>query len=137
LLREGVRLEIRAGEPSAVVYSDRELVRHVLRNLLSNAAKFTESGTVTLAVDQEPERTTISVTDTGVGLDEEDRHRVFEEFFQARSPLHATVRGTGLGLPFALRVAQALGGDIEVESAAGRGSRFALHLPLRPPEPTS
>ena len=137
LLRDGVRLVVRAGEPGAVVYSDPDLVRHVLRNLLSNAAKFTESGTVTLAVDQDPGRTTISVTDTGVGLDEEDRSRVFEEFFQARSPLHATVRGTGLGLPFALRVAQALGGDIQVESAPGLGSRFALHLPLRPPEPTS
>ncbi|MEI5673467.1 MULTISPECIES: ATP-binding protein [unclassified Nocardioides] len=135
LLRDGVRLVVDAGGPGAVVHTDPDMVRHVLRNLLSNAAKFTEAGTVTLAADQDADGTTISVTDTGVGLTEEDRERVFEEFFQARTPLHATARGTGLGLPFALGVAQALGGDIEVTSTPELGSRFALRLPLRPPEP--
>lgn len=132
LLRDGVRLVV---DPAhRVVHTDPDLLRHVLRNLLSNAAKFTESGTVTLAAHPDDDGTRITVTDTGVGMSEEDRARVFEEFFQARSPLHATARGTGLGLPFALGVAQALGGQIEVASELGEGSRFSLLLPPRPPE---
>ena len=70
-----------------------------------------------------------------LGISEEDRARVFEEFFQARTALHATAKGTGLGLPFALRVAEALQGTIELESALGEGSRFTVHLPVRPVEP--
>ena len=133
LLRDGVRLRVDAGPPGLVVRTDPDLVRHVLRNLLSNAAKFTEAGTVTLEVHETSDGVDVLVTDTGIGLSEEEQGLVFEEFFQVRTPLHATVRGTGLGLPFARSVAQVLGGDVEVSSTPGEGSRFTLHLPATPP----
>jgi signal transduction histidine kinase len=136
LLREGVRL-IADVPVGATVRSDPDLLRHVLRNLLSNAAKFTADGSVTVSVRGEGDGTAISVVDTGLGMSEEERARVFEEFFQARTPLHATTKGTGLGLSFAASVAQALGGEIEVTSSPGAGSRFTLHLPPTPPEVTT
>ncbi|GAA1915871.1 hypothetical protein GCM10009815_08720 [Nocardioides marmoribigeumensis] len=149
LLREGVRLEVDPGPPGLVLRTDPDLVRHVLRNLLSNAAKFTTAGTVTLEVTQvdgvhgvdgvdgvdgadgadAAEGVEVRVRDTGIGMTEEEQALVFEEFFQVRTPLHATARGTGLGLPFARSVAQVLGGDIDVESAPGEGSSFTLRLP--------
>lgn len=134
LLRDGVRMVVPDLPAGAALRTDPDLLRHVLRNLLSNAAKFTADGSVTLAAEPGPDGTSISVTDTGVGMSDEERSRVFEEFFQARTPLHATTKGTGLGLSFAASVAQALGGDIEVTSTPGVGSRFTLHLPVSPPE---
>lgn len=136
LLRAGVELVVDAVPEGAVVRTDPDLLKHVLRNLLSNAAKFTAAGSVALSARPGPDGTTITVADTGVGMSEEERSRAFEEFFQARTPLHATVKGTGLGLSFAASVAQALGGDIEVASTPGAGSRFTLQLPLTPPEAT-
>lgn len=136
LLRDGVELVVDAVPEGAMVRTDPDLLKHVLRNLLSNAAKFTAEGSVALSAQPGPDGTTITVADTGVGMSEEERTRAFEEFFQARTPLHATVRGTGLGLSFALGVAQALGGDIEVASTPGAGSRFTVHLPPTPLEAT-
>ena len=129
LMREGVRLDVDPGPPGLVLHSDPDLVRHVLRNLLSNAAKFTTVGSVSLVVTEEEGAVVVAVSDTGIGLSEEDRSMVFEEFFQVRTSLHASTKGTGLGLPFARSVAQALGGDIEVESTLGSGSRFVVRLP--------
>jgi signal transduction histidine kinase len=134
LLRDGVELVVDPAPGRPVVRTDPDLVRHVLRNLLSNAAKFTTAGSVRIGVAAGADGTSISVTDTGLGMTEEDRARAFEEFFQARTPLHTSVKGTGLGLSFALSVAQALGGRIDVESAPGAGSRFTLRLPPQPPE---
>lgn len=136
LLRAGVELVVDPVADGTVLRTDPDLLRHVLRNLLSNAAKFTESGSVRLTVEPGPDTTWLRVVDTGVGMSEEDRLQAFEEFYQARTPLHATVKGTGLGLPFAASVAQALGGAIEVESTPGVGSCFAVRLPAQPDEAT-
>lgn len=129
ILRDGVSLVIDLADVDVVV-TDPDLLRHVLRNLLSNAAKFTQDGTVTLSARAEDGVLTCAVTDTGVGISEEDLARIFEEFYQATSPLHATTKGTGLGLAFAQVVAAALGTRIDVESVLGEGSRFSLRLPL-------
>jgi signal transduction histidine kinase len=129
LLRPGVRLVVADPGPAAVLRSDPELIRHVLRNLLSNAAKFTESGEIELSCRLAEDRADIVVRDTGLGMSPEDQAHVFEEFYQARTPLHATVKGTGLGLPFAQRVAHALGGEVTLVSAPGTGSVFTLSLP--------
>ena len=126
LLRPGVRLVAADPGPADELRSDPELIRHVLRNLLSNAAKFTESGEIALSAHRQDDRVLIEVRDTGQGMSPDDQARVFEEFFQARTPLHATVQGTGLGLPFAQRVAGALGGQITLHSEPGTGSVFAL-----------
>jgi signal transduction histidine kinase len=134
ILRGGVTLEVDLVDVDMMV-TDADLLRHVLRNLLSNAAKFTESGSVTLTARPEAEPETgaelvvFSVRDTGVGIAEEDLTRIFEEFYQATSPLHASAKGTGLGLPFAQVVATALGGHIEAQSALGAGSCFTVRLP--------
>jgi len=134
ILRPGVTL-VTEHPGVDLVTTDPDLVRHVLRNLLSNAAKFTADGVVELSAIREDDHVVLAVRDTGVGIAEEDRARIFEEFYQARTPLHATARGTGLGLPFAALVAQALGGHIDVTSTPGEGSRFALRLPAEGPAP--
>lgn len=136
LLRPGVRLVAADPTPAGPLRSDSELVRHVLRNLLSNAAKFTESGEIELSAHRDGENVLIEVRDTGMGMSQEDQAHVFEEFYQARTPLHATVRGTGLGLPFAQRVARVLGGQVTLRSEPGSGSVFTLTLPSGGPEPS-
>lgn len=134
LLRPGVRLVVAPGAPT--VPTDADLLRHVLRNLLSNAAKFTAEGTVEVTTAQEGAAVTITVRDSGVGISADDLSRVFEEFYQVRTPLHASVKGTGLGLPFARRVATALGGSLTALSTPGEGSSFIVSLPLAgPPAP--
>lgn len=134
LLRPGVRLVAADPGPADELRSDPELIRHVLRNLLSNAAKFTESGEIALSAHREGDRVLIEVRDTGQGMSPEEQAHVFEEFFQARTPLHASVSGTGLGLPFAQRVAAVLGGQVTLHSEPGTGSVFALDLPTAGPE---
>ena len=134
LLRPGVTLVAADPGPADELRSDPELIRHVLRNLLSNAAKFTENGEIALSAHRQADRVLIEVRDTGQGMSPEDQAHVFEEFYQARTPLHATVRGTGLGLPFAQRVAGVLGGRITLHSEPGTGSVFALDLPTAGPE---
>jgi signal transduction histidine kinase len=132
LLRPGVRLVVHDRAP--VVSTDGDMVRHVLRNLLSNAAKFTAEGVIEVGAEEHDDHVTVAVRDSGVGIEPADMSRIFEEFYQVRTPLHTSAKGTGLGLPFAQRVAVALGGRIEVESTPGVGSSFTLRLPLHPPE---
>jgi len=131
LLRDGVTLEIETHDVDQV-QTDPDLVRHVLRNLMSNAAKFTVDGHV--RVDVRGGATAghlhVEVADTGIGISEDDLSKVFEEFYQARSPLHSGAGGTGLGLPFAQLVAHALGGEVTASSALGVGSTFRVELPL-------
>ncbi|UDY23645.1 sensor histidine kinase [Nocardioides sp. Kera G14] len=129
ILRPGVTMSTEI-DGVDLLTTDQELLRHILRNLLSNAAKFTDSGSITLTAARDGEYVELSVSDTGVGIAPEERDRIFEEFYQAASPLHATARGTGLGLPFAQLVATTLGGRIELESSVGVGSRFRLRLPI-------
>lgn len=127
LLRPGVELELDDGSLSLV--TDAVLLGHVLRNLLSNAAKFTTEGTILLRARADGDHVVLEVRDSGVGIPPEHLPRVFEEFYQVPTPLQAQVKGTGLGLPFAQVVAGELGGRIAVESAVGAGSRFWLRLP--------
>ena len=131
LVAPGVDLVIEAPEVE-VMTTDRALLIGVLRNLLSNALKFTEAGTVRLSARaRSPQEVEISVTDTGIGIAADDLGRVFEEFFQIRGPLQARHKGTGLGLAYSRRVAQTLGGDIEVTSELGVGSTFSVFLPIQ------
>lgn len=119
-------------EPMPAIESDRLLLTQVIRNLATNALKFTPSGSVTISArEQEHSAVVIEVTDTGIGIAAEDQSKVFEEFFQVRGPLQAEYKGSGLGLPYARRVAQSLGGDVTLRSALGQGSTFSVRLPLR------
>jgi signal transduction histidine kinase/CheY-like chemotaxis protein len=111
--------------------SDEAKVSQILRNFISNALKFTEAGEIRVSARlTEPDTVVFSVSDTGIGIAVEDQERIFEEFTQIDSPVQRRVRGTGLGLPLARRLAGLLGGQVTVESTLGLGSTFSLTLPL-------
>jgi PAS domain S-box-containing protein len=113
--------------------ADMTKVRQILYNLLSNAAKFTQQGTINLHALKEisngREWLRITVSDTGIGMTPEQMGRLFLEFTQADSSTTRKYGGTGLGLALSKRFCQLMGGDITVESALGRGSTFTVRLP--------
>ncbi|GAB4169389.1 MAG: ATP-binding protein [Geothermobacteraceae bacterium] len=120
--------------------TDESKVAQILRNLVSNALKFTHKGKVRLSTRYNPEtdRVRIRVSDTGIGIAAEDQERVFAEYAQVDNPIQQQVRGTGLGLPISRKLARALGGDLTLASSPGQGSTFTLELPrVLPPEPAS
>jgi signal transduction histidine kinase/CheY-like chemotaxis protein len=110
--------------------TDQQRLRQVLRNLLSNAVKFTEAGRVALGVGLEGSTLVFSVADTGIGIAEENLHTIFGAFQQADGTTSRKYGGTGLGLSISREVAYLLGGEIRAESVLGKGSTFALHLPV-------
>ncbi len=113
-----------------ILQTDEGKVAQILRNFLSNAAKFTESGEIRLSAKIGPGDTVIfSVTDTGIGIAPEDQRRVFEEFSQIEGPVQKRVKGTGLGLPLSRKLAELLGGGVSVRSEPGVGSTFFAVIP--------
>ncbi len=114
----------------AVVVGDEARIRQVLLNLLGNAVKFTESGSVTLAAEPAGDLVSITVTDTGIGIDDEALARLFRPFEQADAGTTRRFGGTGLGLTIARELAELMGGTLTVTSEPGRGSAFRLGLPL-------
>ncbi len=127
------------GEPGAM-HADLTKVKQCLLNLLSNAAKFTEAGTITLAVerssDADREWLTFAVSDTGIGMTAEQQGRLFQAFSQAEASTSSKYGGTGLGLSLSRSFAQLMGGEIAVESEPGEGSTFTLRLPAAASGPT-
>jgi signal transduction histidine kinase len=116
-----------------VLKSDRQKVKQIVLNLLSNALKFTPAGSVKIkaSYDSRLRMITIAVTDTGVGIAMDDQAKVFEDFRQLDSSPTRGYGGTGLGLSICRRLAQMLEGTIELNSDVGAGSTFALRLPAR------
>ncbi|WP_436524830.1 ATP-binding protein [Actinoplanes sp. HUAS TT8] len=118
-------------EPAVpVMRSDEVLLAQVLRNLLTNALKFTEAGSVRLSARRAGPEIEFVVADTGTGIPPELHERVFEEFYQVPGSKPISGRGTGLGLPYARRLAGILGGGLRVDSVPGEGSTFTLQLPI-------
>jgi signal transduction histidine kinase len=113
--------------------SDRQKLKQILVNLLSNALKYTKDGTVEIHATHHPEggRIALAVRDTGVGIAPEDHTRIFEPFQQAKRVITRPQGGTGLGLAISRRLARMLGGDIGVESQLGAGSTFTVQFPVR------
>ena len=111
------------------LYTDEAKVAQILRNLISNALKFTEQGEVRVAARLSEDRVFFSVRDTGIGIAVEDHERIFEEFSQVQTRLQKKLKGTGLGLPLSRSLARLLGGDLRVESVTGQGSVFTLEIP--------
>jgi len=112
--------------------SDPAKVRHILQNLLGNAVKFTERGSVEISVQQTADELQINVRDTGIGIAPDQIPHIFEEFRQADDTSARKYGGTGLGLAIAKKYAAMLGGDIRVQSVPGQGSTFTVRLPLVP-----
>jgi signal transduction histidine kinase len=115
------------------LYSDRQKVKQIVLNLLTNAIKFTPQGFVRVSVqaDEERRELRIAVQDTGIGIAPQDRDKVFEDFRQADNSVTREYGGAGLGLAICRRLATMLGGRIELESELGRGSTFTLVIPRR------
>jgi signal transduction histidine kinase/DNA-binding response OmpR family regulator len=110
--------------------ADVTKLRQSLFNLLSNASKFTENGTITLAVErQEPDWINFSISDTGIGMTPEQQAKLFQAFTQADVSTTRKYGGTGLGLVITQQFCKIMGGDIQVESEAGRGTTFTMRLP--------
>jgi signal transduction histidine kinase len=114
-----------------ILTTDEGKISQILRNLISNALKFTEAGEVRVAAEIGDGGTvTFSVTDTGIGISPADQTRIFEEFVQLENPLQKRVKGTGLGLSLCKKLAEFLGGSIEITSSPGVGSTFLVKLPI-------
>jgi signal transduction histidine kinase/CheY-like chemotaxis protein len=137
--KNGNRVDIRCDDGVGTMRADLTKVRQALFNLLSNACKFTERGTVTLAVEREPDDgrdwLRFVVTDTGIGMTPEQMGRLFQEFTQADATTGRKYGGTGLGLALSRRLCRMMGGEITLESEPGRGSAFTVRLPAIVSEP--
>jgi signal transduction histidine kinase/CheY-like chemotaxis protein len=131
LVSESLRLVFEPADGLPTLYTDEGKVSQILRNFISNALKFTESGEVRVSATFRPEDDAVSfdVTDTGVGIPAEDQERIFEEFTQVENPLQHRVKGTGLGLPLSRKLAELLGGGVTVRSTVGVGSTFCAVIP--------
>jgi CheY-like chemotaxis protein/signal transduction histidine kinase/HAMP domain-containing protein len=129
------------------IVTDRQRVEQIIKNLISNALKFTESGGITVDVNQADKKfnldrsglkhdnaAVISVTDTGIGIDQKNLDKIFEAFQQEDGTTSRRYGGTGLGLSISVQLSKLLGGEVQVESQLGKGSSFHLFLPLDHPD---
>jgi CheY-like chemotaxis protein len=134
--QQGNRLVVTCPEDIGTIVGDATKVRQILLNLLSNAGKFTQQGTVTLeaergALDGRGDWVTFRIRDTGMGMTPEQQARLFQAFTQVDATPTRKHGGTGLGLALSRRFARLMGGDIDVESELGKGSVFTARLPVR------
>lgn len=132
---KGITLSTRVPSPAPAVEADPDRIHQVLVNLLGNAVKFTPSGgSVLVSAAVEGAEVTFSVTDTGPGISEENRERIFDRFWQAAS---GTTEGAGLGLSIARGIVEGHGGTLALATEVGRGSTFSFALPLVAPAPAA
>ena len=134
--KNGNTLVVACPDDLGTMHADQTKVRQALFNLLSNAAKFTDHGTISLTVQREPDDwLTFAVSDTGIGMTEEQLGRLFEAFSQAEACTRSKYGGTGLGLAISRHFCRLMGGDLTVESVYGEGSTFTVRLPAVVKEP--
>jgi CheY-like chemotaxis protein/anti-sigma regulatory factor (Ser/Thr protein kinase) len=138
MTRNDNTLKVELGSDLGVIHQDVTKLRQATLNLLSNAAKFTRKGLITLSVSRRKESAgdwlRIDVSDTGIGIPADRLESVFEEFTQAEVSTSSDYGGTGLGLPISRRFCQMLGGDLTIASEPGVGSIFTIELPVTMPE---
>ena len=133
-VKEKVLLRVSLPESLPVVHADPDKLQQVLINLLDNACKFTVEGAVVVSAQTSPEFLTVSVSDTGIGIQPDEQERIFEKFHKSRMGDTTDIKdkGTGLGLAICREIIQHYGGTIWVESIPGQGSRFSFSLPVLP-----
>lgn len=136
IMNKGLRIELSC--PELMIDCDEQKIKTIVDNLLSNAVKFSpQRGCISIRASKIDETIELHVLDTGDGIDEVDRDKVFEPFYQGRRTLDSPIRGTGLGLSIAREYALAHGGNIELIPQAGSGAHFRLTLPIHDPEGSS
>jgi signal transduction histidine kinase/CheY-like chemotaxis protein len=128
-VNEGVELIIEEGPSDIILNTDEAKVSQILRNLVSNALKFTERGEVRVWFELMPDDCAFVVSDTGIGIPLEYQEAIFQEFTQIENPLQKSAKGTGLGLPLSRKLAELLGGALTLVSEPARGSTFRFSLP--------
>ncbi len=126
---KGLTLGVAECPPALAVRADAEKLRQVLVNLLSNAVKFTDGGRIEMSCGVQDASVVIRVRDTGIGIAADKLEAIFDPFIQVRADLTRPHEGTGLGLASSRDLARGMSGTLEVESAPGVGSTFALTLP--------
>lgn len=131
--RKDLRVDVRLPEDTPPVWGDAQVVRLILGSLLSNAIKFTPpQGTIAVAAEEDGDRVAVHVTDTGIGIPEEEQERIFERFYQVEASLRRKHGGIGLGLAIAREMAGLIRGEITVDSEVEEGSTFSLRLRRAP-----
>jgi signal transduction histidine kinase/DNA-binding response OmpR family regulator len=133
LLAQNSSVKLQFDDPAEniEIYSDEAKVSQILRNFISNALKFTERGEVRVSVSRTRDgMIAFSVADTGIGIKEEDKERIFQEWTQVEGKLQKVAKGSGLGLPLSRKLAQLLGGNAHVTSEVGLGSTFTVEIPM-------
>ncbi|MBX3356902.1 MAG: response regulator [Phycisphaeraceae bacterium] len=137
--QKGNRLEVRIAPDAGQMRADLTKLRQALFNLLSNASKFTEGGVITVDVRREPGSSgdiiSFTVSDTGIGMSDEQLSRLFEAFSQADASTTRKYGGTGLGLAITRRFCRMMGGDISVRSEPSKGSAFTIRIPATVADP--
>lgn len=130
LLEEGPSLELKCSPDIPAVLADRDRTEQILVNLLGNAVRYTETGSIMVEAVKVNRQVWISVKDTGIGIAEQDLPFLFERFWRADPSRASHSGGTGIGLAIARRLVELQGGQIEVESKLGKGSTFRFCLPI-------
>lgn len=131
MVKPGVELILEGVEESVYIKADQKRFSQVILNLVSNAVKYTEQGSIKISlVQNHGEGIAITVQDTGIGISEKDAKNLFQDFVQVRKHANRQVEGTGLGLAIVRRIVEKMGGDIRLESDEGKGSQFTVRLPL-------
>lgn len=131
---KGIAYSVQACDPSLEIVGDDERIRQILLNLVGNAVKFRPvGGWVILACDPEGDQVRFRVQDNGPGISLQQQESIFSPFVQLGRKLNHPKDGVGLGVAISKNLAQAMGGDIQVESAPGKGSTFWITLPMARP----
>jgi len=130
--KKGLFLRVEGPDDLPPVYCDAIRIQQVILNLVSNAARFTAKGGITVRVEQEDQHVVVSVTDTGTGISAEDAERIFEPFCQGVGDMWRDKGGSGLGLTISKQFVQLHGGQMWLESELGVGSSFLFNLPISP-----
>jgi signal transduction histidine kinase len=127
---KGLEIEVSIVPDNIILRTDRKRLFQGVLNYLSNAVKFTGKGKITILAEEKGDIVQLSVTDTGIGIKEEDLPMLFQSFVRLDSPLKMTVTGTGLGLYLTKKlVTEVLGGEVSATSTYGKGSTFTLSIP--------
>lgn len=134
-VRKGVRLKTEYGSASIVLSGDDELIKRMMLNLLDNAVKYTpQGGEISVALARQNGSALIVVRDTGIGIPQRDQLHIFDRFYRVDKARSRALGGAGLGLSIVSWIVAAHGGKVDVDSTAGRGSKFTVELPLKPPD---